>query len=56
MVDALVKANDYLDIASHIEDPSQYWKVLRINFPNLVSLSVDSLILRMLCLKLFKCS
>ncbi|ONI19533.1 hypothetical protein PRUPE_3G283700 [Prunus persica] len=27
VVDALVKANDYLDIASHIEDPSQYWKL-----------------------------
>lgn len=27
VVDALVKANDYLQIASHIEHPSQYWKV-----------------------------
>lgn len=27
IVDALVKANDYLQIASHIEHPSQYWKV-----------------------------
>lgn len=27
VVDALVKANDFLDIASCIEDPSQYWKV-----------------------------
>lgn len=27
LVDALVSANDYLQIASHIEDPSQYWKV-----------------------------
>lgn len=28
IVDALVKANDYLEISSHIHDPSQYWKVL----------------------------
>ncbi|KAF3649284.1 hypothetical protein FXO38_17744 [Capsicum annuum] len=27
VVDALVKANDYLRIASHIEHPSQYWKI-----------------------------
>lgn len=27
IVDALVKANDYLHISSHIEHPSQYWKV-----------------------------
>ncbi|PHT91757.1 hypothetical protein T459_06870 [Capsicum annuum] len=27
VVDALVKANDYLHIASHIEHPSQYWKI-----------------------------
>ncbi|KAJ8566994.1 hypothetical protein K7X08_019202 [Anisodus acutangulus] len=27
VVDALVKANDYLQIASHIEHPSQYWKL-----------------------------
>ncbi|KZV45668.1 hypothetical protein F511_02328 [Dorcoceras hygrometricum] len=25
--DALVKANDYLQIASYIQDPSQYWKL-----------------------------
>lgn len=28
LVDALLKANDYLEISSHIHDPSQYWKVL----------------------------
>lgn len=27
VVDALVKANDYLQISSHIEDPSEYWKL-----------------------------
>ncbi|KAM1015163.1 hypothetical protein ACFX1T_044878 [Malus domestica] len=27
VIDALVKANDFLDIASRIEDPSQYWKL-----------------------------
>ncbi|XP_052189485.1 uncharacterized protein LOC127799470 isoform X1 [Diospyros lotus] len=27
IVDALLKANDYLDIASHVQDPSQYWKL-----------------------------
>lgn len=27
IVDALAQANDYLEIASHIQDPSQYWKV-----------------------------
>lgn len=27
VVDALLKANDYLDIASHVLDPSEYWKV-----------------------------
>ncbi|KAI5665539.1 hypothetical protein M9H77_15392 [Catharanthus roseus] len=27
VVDALVQANDYLNIASHIQDPSQYWKL-----------------------------
>ena len=28
LVDALVKANGYLQISSLIEDPSEYWKVL----------------------------
>ena len=28
VVDAMVKANGYLQIASHIQDPSQYWKVV----------------------------
>ncbi|KAK2998877.1 hypothetical protein RJ639_023997, partial [Escallonia herrerae] len=27
IVDALWKANDYLQIASHVHDPSQYWKI-----------------------------
>ncbi|KAK6155183.1 hypothetical protein DH2020_009431 [Rehmannia glutinosa] len=27
LVDALVSANDYLQIASHIQDPAQYWKL-----------------------------
>lgn len=27
VVDALLKANDCLDITSYIQDPSQYWKV-----------------------------
>ncbi|KAL6994326.1 hypothetical protein U1Q18_012433, partial [Sarracenia purpurea var. burkii] len=27
VVDALLKANHYLDIASHVQDPSQYWKL-----------------------------
>ncbi|XP_057769365.1 uncharacterized protein LOC130989400 isoform X2 [Salvia miltiorrhiza] len=27
VVDALVSANSYLQIASHIQDPSQYWKL-----------------------------
>ncbi|PON36653.1 HD domain containing protein [Parasponia andersonii] len=27
VVDALVKANSYLEISSHIEDPSEYWKL-----------------------------
>ncbi|PSS35214.1 Deoxynucleoside triphosphate triphosphohydrolase [Actinidia chinensis var. chinensis] len=27
VADALLKANDYLDIASHVQDPSQYWKL-----------------------------
>ncbi|KAI3474878.1 hypothetical protein Pfo_030189 [Paulownia fortunei] len=27
VVDALVSANNYLEIASHIQDPSQYWKL-----------------------------
>ncbi|KAL6518844.1 hypothetical protein OROHE_017597 [Orobanche hederae] len=27
LVDALVSANNYLQIASHIQDPSQYWKL-----------------------------
>ncbi|WOG93389.1 hypothetical protein DCAR_0312673 [Daucus carota subsp. sativus] len=27
IADALVQANDYLEIASHIQDPSQYWKL-----------------------------
>lgn len=29
VVDALLKANDYLDISSFIQDPSKYWKVSR---------------------------
>ncbi|KAF9610876.1 hypothetical protein IFM89_025338 [Coptis chinensis] len=29
IVDALAKANSYLNISSHINDPSEYWKVLR---------------------------
>ncbi|XP_050225736.1 uncharacterized protein LOC126675178 [Mercurialis annua] len=27
LVDALLKANDYLQISSYIEDPSEYWKL-----------------------------
>lgn len=27
IVDALVKANDYLEISSHIHEPSEYWKL-----------------------------
>lgn len=27
VVEALVKANGYLHIASYIQDPSEYWKV-----------------------------
>ncbi|CAA7402237.1 unnamed protein product [Spirodela intermedia] len=27
LVDALVKANDFLEISSHIYDPSEYWKL-----------------------------
>ncbi|RVX08885.1 Deoxynucleoside triphosphate triphosphohydrolase SAMHD1-like [Vitis vinifera] len=27
VLDALVKANDYLEISSHIDDPAQYWKL-----------------------------
>lgn len=27
VADALVKANDYLEISSFIDDPAQYWKV-----------------------------
>lgn len=27
VVDALLQANNYLDITSHIHDPSQFWKV-----------------------------
>ena len=30
VADALLKANDYLDIASHVQDPSQYWKVWEV--------------------------
>lgn len=33
VVDALVKANDYLEISSHIDDPAQYWKVLKAVLP-----------------------
>jgi len=28
LVDALVKANNYLNISSYISDPAEYWKVL----------------------------
>ncbi|XAR71178.1 hypothetical protein NMG60_11028324 [Bertholletia excelsa] len=27
VIDALIKANNYLDIASHVQDASQYWKL-----------------------------
>lgn len=27
VIDALEKANDYLQISSYIHDPSEYWKV-----------------------------
>lgn len=30
IVDALVKANDYLEISSHIHEPSEYWKVFKL--------------------------
>lgn len=29
VVDALEKANDYLQISSYIHDPREYWKVLK---------------------------
>lgn len=32
VVDALVSANNYLQIASHIQDPSQYWKVWELSY------------------------
>lgn len=32
IVDALVEANDYLQISSFIEDPSEYWKVMKAVF------------------------
>lgn len=32
VVDALVSANSYLQIASHIQDPSQYWKVEELTY------------------------
>lgn len=28
VVDAFVKANDYLEISSHILEPREYWKVV----------------------------
>lgn len=30
VVDALLKANDFLEISSSIEDPSDYWKVQKL--------------------------
>jgi len=33
VVDALVQANDYLQISSSIQDPGEYWKVIiRLSF------------------------
>jgi hypothetical protein len=32
VVDALVQANDYLQISSSIQDPAEYWKVMRVSF------------------------
>lgn len=31
VADALVKANDFLEISSSVEDPSCYWKVLEMS-------------------------
>lgn len=30
LTDALVKANNYLEISSCIQDPSEYWKVVNL--------------------------
>lgn len=32
VVDALLKASDYLEIPSFIQDPSEYWKVSRTGY------------------------
>lgn len=32
VVDAMLKANDYLEISSYIQDPSEYWKVLKAGY------------------------
>lgn len=32
VVDAMLKANDYLEISSYIQDPSEYWKVSKAGY------------------------
>lgn len=44
VVDALVSANSYLQIASHIEDPSQYWKVEELSNLYIYQLSITLII------------
>jgi len=42
-VESLIKADDYLQISSKIQDPAEFWKVCGLK--TLIELAVDALIL-----------
>lgn len=49
VVDALLKANDYLNISSFIQDPSKYWKVSRAAYLNFGVMIILCLYHELLC-------
>lgn len=52
IVDAMVKANDYLGISTNIDDPAEYWKVhsfLRRQNPSLCTTSTLAFFLNNSC-------
>lgn len=49
VVDALLKANDYLKISSFIQDPSEYWKVSKAAYMNFGVMIILCLYHELLC-------
>lgn len=49
VVDALVSANSYLQIASHIQDPSQYWKVEELSNLYLTNFVLHCIAIHVFC-------